>query len=81
MTPAQTTELLRLLPRHYGPWGEVRVTEEPRWRDALAPFLPEVALEALRAWVHWHGDKPPTPQDLAGQCRFEARHSAQETRR
>ena len=81
MTPAQTTELLRLLPRWYGPDSRPRVTAEPLWWAALAPFPPEVALEALREWVRWHAGSCPTPQELAGQCRFEARQMAQDARR
>jgi hypothetical protein len=78
MTPAQTTELLRLLPRHYGPWGVVRITAEPLFWAALAPFPPEVALAALHQWVRWHAGTPPTPQELARQCQFEARVAAKD---
>ena len=68
MTPAQVTELLRLVPRWY-PHFAVGMTEEPIWLAALAPFTPEDALQALKDWWHWHGDAPPTLDEFVQRLR------------
>ena len=77
MTAAETAECVRLwLPRFYGERSPVRPTARPAWQAALAPYPPEVVLRALQSWVHWHGDLPPTAQELAGRCRYEAQGDA-----